>query len=95
VISRATSGVIPIFRSVHKNARFKYQPSTPRQSFVSIRSTPFMEIDVKEGEVGTKICKCIIGEKKLDMDKEGAILKNGRGSKFLNNRSTQVGRANS
>jgi hypothetical protein len=40
-----------------KNARFKYQPSTPMQSFVSIRSTPLMEIDDKGGEVGTKICK--------------------------------------
>jgi hypothetical protein len=38
-----------------KNARFKYQPSTPMQFFVSIRSTPFMEIDDKEGEVETKI----------------------------------------
>jgi hypothetical protein len=46
-----------------KNARFKYQSSTPMQSFVSIRSTPFMEIDDKGGEVGTKIWKCIMGEK--------------------------------
>jgi hypothetical protein len=30
-----------------------------------------MKINDKGGEVGTKICKCIIGEKKLDMDKEG------------------------
>ena len=44
-----------------KNARFKCQPSTPMQSFVSIRSTPFMEIDDKGGEVGTKIYKCIMG----------------------------------
>jgi hypothetical protein len=44
-----------------KNARFKYQPSTLIQSFVSIRSTPFMKIDDKGGEVGTKICKCIMG----------------------------------
>ena len=71
------------------------------QSFVSIRITPFMEIDDKGGEVGTKICKCIIGEKKLDMNKEGATLKNGEGSKngerskFLNKRSTQVGGASS
>jgi hypothetical protein len=46
-----------------KNAKFKCQPSTPMQSFVSIRSIPFMEIDDKGGEVGTKICKCIMGEK--------------------------------
>jgi hypothetical protein len=46
-----------------KIAKFKCQPSTPMQSFVSIRSIPFMEIDDKGGEVGTKICKCIMGEK--------------------------------
>ena len=61
VISRATSGVIPTFVVVSiKNARFKCQSSTSMHSFVSIRSTPFMEIDDK-GEVGTKICKCIMG----------------------------------
>ena len=46
---------------VHKNARFKCQPSTPMQSFVSIRSTPFIEIDDEGGGVETKICKCIMG----------------------------------
>ena len=30
-------------------------------TFASMRSTPFMEIDDKGGEVGTKICKCIMG----------------------------------
>ena len=55
-----------------------------------------MEIDDKGGEVGTKICKCIMGEGwKLDMDKEGATLKNGEGLKFLDKRSTQVGGASS
>ena len=55
-----------------------------------------MEIDDKGGEVGTKICKCIMGEGwKLDMDKEGATLKNREGSKFLNKRSTQVKGASS
>jgi hypothetical protein len=29
--------------------------STPMQGFASMRSTPFMEIDDKGGEVGTKI----------------------------------------
>ena len=51
-----------------KNARFKLQPSTLMQSFVTMRCilfqlvsthligiTPFMEIDDKGGEVGTKI----------------------------------------
>jgi hypothetical protein len=44
-----------------KNARFKPQPSTPMQDFASMRSTPFMEIDDKGGEVGTNTCKCIMG----------------------------------
>ena len=34
-----------------KNARFKPQPSTPMQPFASMRSTPFMEIDDKGGEI--------------------------------------------
>ena len=34
-----------------KNARFKCQPSTPMQAFASIRSTPFIEIDDKGGEI--------------------------------------------
>jgi hypothetical protein len=38
-----------------KNARFKPQSSTPIQSFASLRSTPFMEIDDKGGEIGIKI----------------------------------------
>jgi hypothetical protein len=39
------------------NAIFKSQPSTTMQAFASMRSTPFMEIDDKGGEVGTKICQ--------------------------------------
>ena len=46
-----TSDVIPIFGSVHKNARFKPQPSTPMQAFTSMRSTHFMEIDDKGGRL--------------------------------------------
>ena len=37
-----------------KNARFKPQPSTPKcipNTFASMRSTPFMEIDDKGGEI--------------------------------------------
>jgi hypothetical protein len=34
-----------------KNARFKTQLSTPMQAFASMRSTPFIEIDDKEGEI--------------------------------------------
>jgi len=79
-----------------KNATFKCQPSTPMHSFVSMRYTSFMEIDDKGGEVRTNICKCIMGKKwKLDMDKEGATLKNREGSKFFNKRSTQVEGASS
>jgi hypothetical protein len=44
-----------------KNTRFKPQPSTPMQAFASMRSTSFIEIDDKGGEVGTKICKYIMG----------------------------------
>ena len=73
------------------------------QTFVSMRSTPFMEIDDKGGEVDKdmKYARRSIGEKLeywelgMDMDQEGAILKNGRGSKFLNKRSRQVGGASS
>jgi hypothetical protein len=50
-----------------KNARFKCQPSTPMQSFVSIRRHLFMEIDDKGGEIGTKIYKCIMGRSKCIM----------------------------
>jgi hypothetical protein len=51
-----TSGVIPTYEVMAiKNARFKSQPSTPMQAFASMRSVPFMEIDNKGGEIGTKI----------------------------------------
>jgi hypothetical protein len=36
---------------VHKKLRFKCQPSTPLQAFASMRSTPFIEIDDKGGEI--------------------------------------------
>jgi hypothetical protein len=59
-----------------------------------------MEIDDKGGEivqryeVGTRYDQG--GEiDDVDMDKEGATLKNVRGSKFLDKRSTQVGGASS
>jgi hypothetical protein len=39
-LKNITSGVIPTYLIVSiKNARFKCQPSTPMQSFVSIRCT--------------------------------------------------------
>ena len=34
-----------------KKARYKPQPSTQKQVFVSMRSTPFMKIDDKGGEI--------------------------------------------
>ena len=69
----------------------------PNATLCIKRCTPFMEIDDKGGEVGTKICKCIMGRSRSwpDMDKERATLKNGEGSKFLDKRSTQVGGASS
>jgi hypothetical protein len=37
--------------SVHQKGRFKPQPSTPMQAFASMRSTPFIKIDDKGGEI--------------------------------------------
>ena len=77
------------------------------QAFASMRSTPFMEIYDKKGEIvqryeslGGEVDKDIKDMRKkqkldMDMDKEGATLKNGEGSKFLDKRSTQVGGASS
>ena len=89
------SDVIPIFGSVHK----KYKDSSlnhlsQMQTFASMRSTPFMEIDDK-GERLYKDMKALeeIERLNMDMDKEGATLKNVNGSKFLDKKSTQVGGA--
>ena len=69
-----------------KNARFKPQPSTLMQAFESVRSTPFMEIDDKGGEIRlykdmkalgeieTKILQ--LGFWTWTMDKEGTTLRN-------------------
>jgi hypothetical protein len=56
----------------------------------------FMENDDK-GEILYKDIKAMgeIERLDMDMDKEGATLKNMKGSKFLDNRSTQVGGASS
>ena len=64
-----------------------------------------MEIDDKGGEISTKILREVgfghrYGQRgkldlDMDMDKEGATLKNKEGSKFLDKRSTQVGGASS
>ena len=45
------------FVGVHKNARFKCQPSLPRATLCIKRCTPFMEIDDKGGEISTKILR--------------------------------------
>jgi 4-aminobutyrate aminotransferase-like enzyme len=79
---------------VHKNARFKCQPSTPMQSFVSIKSTHFMEIDDKGEKLEQRYLNASWGEVEIGHG-EGATLKNGEGSKFLDKRSTQVGGASS
>jgi hypothetical protein len=44
---------------IHKNAKFKPQPSTPMQAFASMRSTPFMEIDDKGREIVYKDMKAL------------------------------------
>ena len=55
-VSRATNGVIPTYEVVSiKNARLKCQPSIPRATLCIKWCTPFMEIDDKGGEIGTKI----------------------------------------
>jgi hypothetical protein len=48
-----------------KNAIFKSQPSTPMLAFASIRSTPFMEIDDKGGEIGQRYARFPLGERLL------------------------------
>ena len=86
---------------VHQKWRFKPQPSTPMQAFASMRSTPFMEIDDKGGEIVQRYES--FGK---DWDKEievghghkqrgEATLKDVKRSKFLDKRSTQVGGASS
>ena len=63
-----------------KNARFKCQPSTPVQAFASIRSTTFMEINDKGGEIVQRYES--FGrdwDLYMDMDKVGATLRNVRG----------------
>ena len=51
-----TSCVIPTYVVVSiKNARFKCQPSIPSTTLCIKWCTPFMEIDDKGGEIGTKI----------------------------------------
>ena len=84
-----------------KNARYKPQPSIQKQAFASMRSTPFIEIDAKGGEIVQRYESFW-----KDWDKEvefghghkqrgGATLKDVKGSKFLDKRSTQVGGASS
>ena len=66
-ISRATiKFVIPTYVVMSiKNARFTSQPSTPMLAFASMRSTPFMEIDDKGGEIGQRYARFPLGERLL------------------------------
>ena len=75
-----------------KNVRFKCQPSTPMQTFVSSDAHLLWKLMTK-GERLYKDIKALeeIERLNMDMDKEGATLKNMKGSKFLDKRSTQVG----
>jgi hypothetical protein len=60
VSQELTSGVIPTYVVVSiKNAKFNPQPSTLMQAFASMRSTPFMEIDDKGGEIVYKDMKAL------------------------------------
>ena len=82
---------------VHKNARFKCQPSTPMQPFVSRDAHLLWKLMTKEERL-YKDMKYARGIREkldldMDMDKEGATLRNWEGSKFLDKRSTQVGGA--
>jgi hypothetical protein len=65
-------------------------------AFASKRSTPFVEIDDKGGVIVQRY-ESFGGVERLDMDmdKERTTLKNMKGSKFLDKRSTQVGGASS
>jgi hypothetical protein len=66
-----------------------------------MKSTPFMEIDDKGGEIVQRYeslrerLRWRSSYLDMDMDKEGSTLKNREGSKFLDKRSTQVGGASS
>ena len=94
-------------RGVHKKWSFKCQPSTPIQAFASMRSTPFMEIDDKGGEIVQRYESLRERLRRRSRSwtqtwtkreqhwrmwgDQGATLQNMRGSKFLDKRSTQVG----
>ena len=77
-----------------KNVRFKCQPSTPIQTFVSSDSHLLWKFMTEEERLYKDI-KALeeIERLNMDMDKEGATLKNVKGSKFLDKKSTQVGGA--
>ena len=82
---------------VHKKCKIQVSTIYPNATLCITRCTPFMEIDDKGGEIETKILQMGIWTWTMTwtMDKEGATLKNMRGSKFLDKRSTQVGGARS
>ena len=74
---------------VHKNARFKPQPSTPNAYLCINKKHTFYGNWWQRGRDCIKIWKLDWMGEKLDMDKEGATLKKRDGSKFLDKKSTQ------
>ena len=89
-------------RDVHKKCKIQASAIYPKMhTFASMRSTPFMEIDDKRGEIVQRYES--FGkdrDKEVDVghghkQRRGATLKDIKGSKFLNKRSTQVGGASS
>ena len=77
-----------------KNAKFKPQPSTPNTNLCINEKHTFYGNWWQRGRDCTKIWK-LWERLEMDMYKEGATLKNVKGSKFLDKRSTQVGGASS
>jgi hypothetical protein len=67
--------------NVHKNARFKSQPSTPMLAFASIRSTPFMKINDKGGEIGQRY---VWGRDCFGKDREIDDIRHGHGQRGSN-----------
>ena len=81
-----TNGVIPTYEVVSiKNARFKCQPSTPMQPFVSRDAHLLWKLMTKGERLRQRYYNWGFGHGRWTwkMDKEGATLKNGEGSKFL------------
>ena len=115
-VVQVTSGIYKWCHSNNQVISIKMQDSSlnhlpQMHTFTSMRSTPFMEIDDKGGEIVQRYesfeIMVVRGERQdmkalgeierldIDMDKEGATLMKRDGSKIFNKRSTQVGGASS